>query len=82
MTRSGYHLTEIGLYNYLGKQRDTGRLHELAGDDSSIHCIFICCDLPYQYLDDYFTKLGEEYFHPLQNNVSSPQYLRYNTNVT
>lgn len=61
----------VGLYNYLRKRKDAGTLKELAGDDGEIHCVFICCDLPYQYLDDYFVKLGESYFHPIQNNVSS-----------
>ena len=44
---------------------------DLAQGDSEIHCVFICCDLPYQYLDDYFVKLGESYFHPIQNSVSN-----------
>ncbi|KIM99625.1 hypothetical protein OIDMADRAFT_181057 [Oidiodendron maius Zn] len=63
---SGFNLQ--GLYNYLRKRKDAGTLKELAGDDGEIHCVFICCDLPYQYLDDYFVKLGESYFHPIQNN--------------
>ena len=63
-------LITIGLFNYLQKRKDAGTLQELAGDDGEIHCVFICCDLPYQYLDDYFVKLGESYFHPIRNSVS------------
>jgi hypothetical protein len=59
----------IGLYDYIGKQKTLGTLKDLAGEDRSIHFVFTCCDLPYQYLDDYFTKLGEDHFHPLNNNV-------------
>lgn len=61
----------VGLYNYLQKRKDAGTLKDLAGEDGEIHCVFICCDLPYQYLDDYFVKLGESHFHPIQNNASS-----------
>jgi hypothetical protein len=66
---------EIGLYNFLQKRKDAGTLKDLAQEDGEIHCVFVCCDLPYQYLDDYFVKLGEDYFHPIQNSVSpSPAY--------
>lgn len=57
----------VGLYNFLQKHKDQNTLSNLAKDDGNIHCVFICCDLPYQYLDDYFVKLGEIPFHPLQN---------------
>jgi hypothetical protein len=68
-------ITEIGLYNFLQKRKDAGTLKDLAQEDGEIHCVFVCCDLPYQYLDDYFVKLGEDYFHPIQNSVSpSPAY--------
>lgn len=60
----------IGLYNYLQKQKDAGTLRDLVQDDGEVHCVFLCCDLPYQYLNDYFVKLGESYFHPIQNKVS------------
>jgi hypothetical protein len=63
-------LLNIGLYNYLQRRKDAGTLMDLAHGDSEIHCVFICCDLPYPYLDDYFVKLGESYFHPIQNSVS------------
>ncbi|ELR06325.1 hypothetical protein VC83_08575 [Pseudogymnoascus destructans] len=63
---SGFNLQ--GLYNYLQKKKDAGAMKELSGDDGEIHCVFICCDLPYQYLDDYFVKLDERYFHPIQNS--------------
>lgn len=65
---SGFNLQ--GLYNFLAKRKEAGTLEELAAEDGQIHCVFICCDLPYQYLNEYFEKLGEEHFHPIQNEVS------------
>jgi cysteine synthase len=44
-------VTSIGLLNYLEKRKDAGTLHELAGADGPVDCVFIACDLPYQYID-------------------------------
>jgi hypothetical protein len=58
-----------GLFNVLQKRKDKGTLHDLASDNGIVACVFLCCDLPFQYLDDYFTKLGEDEFHPIFNEV-------------
>ena len=58
-----------GLYQFLEKRRDAGTLDEVRNDDGSIHCVFLCCDLPYQYIGDYFSKVDESNFHPVRNNV-------------
>jgi hypothetical protein len=58
-----------GLFNVLQKYKDQGNLQDLAGDDGITSCVFLCCDLPFQYLNDYFTKLGEDHFHPIVNEV-------------
>jgi cysteine synthase len=59
-----------GLLNYLRRAKDAGKLQELGdGLAGEISCVFICCDLPYQYIDDYFQKLGEEEFTPIDNKV-------------
>lgn len=58
-----------GLYNFLQSQRDRGTLHNLVRDNGTISCVFLCCDLPYQYLDEYFKKLGSDYFRPIINKV-------------
>lgn len=65
---SGFNLQ--GLLQFLEKRKKKGNLHELAGEDGEIHCVFLCCDLPYQYVDEYFDKLGEEHFRPIVNKVS------------
>jgi cysteine synthase len=61
----------IGLFQYLRNKRDLGTLNEL--EDSvtgETSCVFICCDLPYQYIDGYFQKLGEDKFPPIHNEVN------------
>lgn len=62
---SGFNLQ--GLYNHLSNRKLGRTLDELRSNDGKIHCVFVACDLPYQYLDEYFSKLGEEPFHPLNN---------------
>ena len=62
-------LIGTGLYQILERRQSTGTLDEIRNDDGSIHCVFLCCDLPYQYMNEYFTKLDESNFHPVTNNV-------------
>lgn len=59
-----------GLLQGLEKRKQQGTLSELAGPTGEIKCVFMCCDLPYQYLNEYFDKLGPEKFKPLHNEVS------------
>lgn len=66
---SGFNLK--GLYNLLEKRKSAATLSELAGTDGTINCVFMCCDLPYQYIQEYFDKLGPEQFHPISNEVGS-----------
>ncbi|KAH7323031.1 cysteine synthase [Stachybotrys elegans] len=59
-----------GLLDYLGDLKATDKLSELAdATTGEISCVFTCSDLPYQYLDGYFTKLSEEEFPPILNDV-------------
>ena len=62
-------LTCTGLYQMLEKRKIAGTLDETREDDGSMHCVFLCCDLPYQYISEYFAKLDEANFHPLRNEV-------------
>lgn len=66
---SGLNLT--GLFQFLEKEKTAGLLSQLAGPDGEIHCVFLCCDLPYQYINDYFEKLGHGYFPSINNEVCS-----------
>ncbi|KAL8996291.1 MAG: hypothetical protein Q9169_004177 [Polycauliona sp. 2 TL-2023] len=50
--------------------RSSRRLSELADSETGeVSCVFICCDLPYQYLDGYFDRLPESEFPPIINKV-------------
>ena len=61
-----------GLIKYLGKLRISGKLSELSDvETGEASCVFICCDLPYQYMDNYFDKLKEDQFPPIINKVLS-----------
>ncbi|KAI0140451.1 tryptophan synthase beta subunit-like PLP-dependent enzyme [Xylariaceae sp. FL1272] len=62
---SGFNLK--GLYQLLEKRKAEGSLKELAGADGEVHCVFLCCDLPYQYIDEYYDKLGETRFPTITN---------------
>lgn len=65
---SGFNL--IGLFKMLEKRKTEGTLSDLRSEDGLAHCVFLCCDLPYQYIGEYFQNLGPENFHPIQNEVS------------
>ncbi|KAF2257526.1 tryptophan synthase beta subunit-like PLP-dependent enzyme [Lojkania enalia] len=57
-----------GLLSYLSRLKDDGRLSELSDPTTGeIPCVFVCADLPYQYMDMYYKKLGEEEFPPIYN---------------
>ncbi|RYP71910.1 hypothetical protein DL771_004513 [Monosporascus sp. 5C6A] len=57
-----------GLLDYLELMKKGGRLSELSEHSTGeVNCVFTCSDLPYQYLDGYFQKLGEHEFGPIEN---------------
>ena len=62
-------LTTAGLNQFLEKRKATDSLESLRSEDGLIHCVFLCCDLPYQYIDEYFGKLSPEAFPKIVNHV-------------
>ncbi|EEH23453.1 hypothetical protein PABG_05664 [Paracoccidioides brasiliensis Pb03] len=73
---SGFNLG--GLLRMLRKRKSEGTLSELAGSDGLTHCVFLCCDLPYQYIDEYFQKLGPAKFPAIHNeNLTKVDLYRY-----
>lgn len=62
---SGFNLQ--GLFQMVSKRKAAGTLSDLAGPDGLTHCVFLCCDLPYQYIEEYFQKLGTTQFPPIRN---------------
>lgn len=63
----------IGLFRFLQKAKDKGELHRYAdAATGEVSCVFVCCDLPYQYLDGYFARLEDADFPPVTNLVRNP----------
>ncbi|CAK1358241.1 uncharacterized protein RHO25_007692 [Cercospora beticola] len=62
---SGFNLK--GLFNLLEKRKADGTLSDLRAEDGLVHSVFLCCDLPYQYMQEYFDKLGPQSFPPITN---------------
>lgn len=59
-----------GLFDFLQHAKENGELQKYAEPATGeISCVFICCDLPYQHLDGYFTRLDKEEFPPIINHV-------------
>ena len=57
-----------GLFEFIQEQKDLRLLHDYAEPATGeISCVIPCCDLPYQYMDTYFMKLGEDDFNPVSN---------------
>lgn len=61
-----------GLIQHIAARIEKGTLDEIrnSDDDGEVHCAFICCDFPFQYVDEYFDKLGEAHFPAVHNSVS------------
>lgn len=72
---SGFNLQ--GLFQALEKRKAEGTLSDLSGSDGKTHCVFLCCDLPYQYIGEYFQKLGDEQFPPIRNEVNTNSMMRW-----
>ena len=70
---SGFNLR--GLLQFLRKRDEQDDLGSLRGFDDQIRCVFMCCDLPYQYIDEYFHTLGPESFPPIANEVGPDSLL-------
>ncbi|KAI2620945.1 tryptophan synthase beta subunit-like PLP-dependent enzyme [Hypomontagnella submonticulosa] len=64
---SGFNLK--GLFQFIERRKAAGTLKDLANADGEIHCVFLCCDLPYQYITEYFDKLGSEHFPSITNEA-------------
>ncbi|KAF9014726.1 tryptophan synthase beta subunit-like PLP-dependent enzyme, partial [Hymenopellis radicata] len=60
-------LALLGLIKYLEREKAEKRLDSLRNEDGEIPCIFICCDQPFQYINDYMAKLGPSYFPEVNN---------------
>ena len=56
-----------GLFNYLNKIKSENRLDNLKNKDGEIICVFIACDSPFPYLNEYFEYLDDNLFPIIEN---------------
>ncbi|KAI2607792.1 tryptophan synthase beta subunit-like PLP-dependent enzyme [Hypoxylon sp. NC1633] len=64
---SGFNLK--GLFQFIEKHKTAGTLRDFVREDGETHCVFLCCDLPYQYINEYFDKLSSEHFPSITNEA-------------
>ncbi len=60
-------LTLKGLLSYLNKVKESNHLDSLRNKDGEILCVFIACDSPFPYLNEYFEYLDEDLFPKVEN---------------
>lgn len=56
-----------GLLNYLQKNKENNNLEKYKNSQEEINCVFICCDAPFMYIDEYFEYLDENEFPKIEN---------------
>ncbi|KAJ7082898.1 tryptophan synthase beta subunit-like PLP-dependent enzyme [Mycena belliarum] len=61
-------LALVGLFKFLDRKKAAGELDSLRNEEGNIPCVFICCDQPFQYISEYFDRLGPSYFLPIRNS--------------
>ncbi len=78
---SGFNLK--GLYNYLDKVKDTLDFENLRNKKGEIICVFICCDTPFPYINEYFEYLEESNFPVIENQnlLSNNEYTIKNKKI-
>ncbi|KAJ7122549.1 tryptophan synthase beta subunit-like PLP-dependent enzyme [Mycena crocata] len=61
-------LALLGLLKFLERKKAVGEFDALRNEEGNIPCVFITCDQPFQYIAEYFEKLGPSYFLPIHNS--------------
>lgn len=56
-----------GLLQYIEKEKKANRLERLKNSHGEIWCVFVCCDGPFPYLNEYFQFLDDRYFPDIEN---------------
>jgi cysteine synthase/rhodanese-related sulfurtransferase len=62
---SGFALA--GLLQHLKHAESKQQLEKLKNGKEELICVFVCCDTPYPYLDEYFSVLEECHFPAIEN---------------
>lgn len=61
------------LHGLLEWLRENGTDGMKRDENGEVNCVFLCADLPYQYMELYYQKLGEEEFPGIRNQVCITQ---------
>ncbi len=73
LSRSGLYagpssgLSLVGLLKYLADMKASDRLDEIRNEDGEVITVFICCDTPMPYFDEYFEYLDDSHFPEITN---------------
>lgn len=54
-----------GLTDFIDRKVQSDGMDILIDSDDLVHAVFMCCDLPYQYLEKYEEVLGSYIFTPI-----------------
>ncbi len=56
-----------GLLDYIQGHSESGTLDTLRNKHGEIVCVFICCDSPFPYINEYFEYLDDSHFPVIEN---------------
>lgn len=56
-----------GLLQHIARVKAENRLDSLRNEDGEVCCVFVCCDGPYAYLDEYEKYVAPEHFPEVRN---------------
>lgn len=68
-----------GLLNYLSRTKEHNQLDGLRNQNGEIVCVFIACDSPFPYLNEYFEYLDTDLFPKIENENLLNRSLQRNT---
>ncbi|KAG8927949.1 hypothetical protein FRC02_007568 [Tulasnella sp. 418] len=61
-------LALCGLYSFLKRMKEEGKLDSLRNDQGEIPAVFLCMDGPLQYMSEFFDKIPESLLKPIRNS--------------
>jgi cysteine synthase/rhodanese-related sulfurtransferase len=70
-----------GLLNYLSKMKVENKLDSLRNNEGEIVCVFIACDSPFPYINEYFEYLDENLFPEIENEELLNKQIQVNKKI-
>lgn len=74
-------LNLAGLLKYLSHMKRKHLLKDLQNNQGEINCVFLCCDTPFPYLNDYFERIPKRYFPKIYNQDLLKDKIKFQTKV-